>query len=480
MLDKVSADSSSSSAWQPVAAALRLQAVMHTAIHLTAHQDRCREHVIAFIAEAPRLLQQVQRTLALAPDTSASGGSSSSSSSSAGSAASMAAVAVAVGPLQQVLLQLPYELWYAGSADIDGLDALLASDSSAEAAMQLLCAYTHLMCNEHTAAAAGAPQNQRQQQQQLAGDVMLAMGLGRDSRTDAAVSGSSSSSNSSSVSSSSNSSNSRSRSSSACATSFRRPVQAGLLSISPVHQRLQRLPAAWRQLYLQGVQQTAANRMRCLHATLHVLVRHLPVSHGYTGIALNEQQQLQLQQRRQQEVHDLAANSTPAAAPAPRGFAAAAAAAAAEAAEAANAPELAASCSMTTCPALAEQAVLLVIEVLQLLAAKFEQTDQQLRYDSLFAYGRGAFLLHMQLVTLQSCPALRERHTGIVQQSAQQMMQLLRWQLQLVAQRSTPPRGADASAVPWTELFDSISDLAKQALFADLFDYSGKCLRDGV
>jgi hypothetical protein len=47
----------------------------------------------------------------------------------------METVVAAVVPLQQALLQLLYELWLNGSADGGVFDALLASDSSAEAAM---------------------------------------------------------------------------------------------------------------------------------------------------------------------------------------------------------------------------------------------------------------------------------------------------------------------------------------------------------
>jgi hypothetical protein len=119
--------------------------------------------------------------------------------------------------------------------------------------------------------------------------------------------------------------------------------------------------------------------------------------------------------------------------------------------------------------------VLLNIQVLQLLASMFEQAEQSLRYKCLQPYGHGACLLNRQLVVLQSCRALWERHSSVVQQSAQQLMQLMRWQLQLAAQRGTPPSGAAVSA--WETTVDSISDLAKQMLFAHLVDsYSGVCL----
>jgi hypothetical protein len=122
-----------------------------------------------------------------------------------------------------------------------------------------------------------------------------------------------------------------------------------------------------------------------LQATLDVLCRHLARAHSM----LDEQQQQQ-QQRRQQEERDLAANSTPA----PAGVAAAAAAAA-------NAPELAPTCGLVTCAVATEQAVLLVMEVLQLLAAMSEQPDQQLRFRSLDASGFGTCLLNRQLMALR-------------------------------------------------------------------------------
>jgi hypothetical protein len=68
-----------------------------------------------------------------------------------------------------------------------------------------------------------------------------------------------------------------------------------------------------------------------------------------------------------------------------------------------------------------------------------------------------------------------------VQQSAQQLMQLLRWQLQQAAQRSTPPGGADViAAIPrWDEVVEGISLLAKQTLFDALVDrYSGVCVHN--
>jgi hypothetical protein len=235
-------------------------------------------------------------------------------------------------------------------------------------------------------------------------------------------------------------------------------VQVGLLPISPVHEQLQLLPAAWRQLYLQEVQKAAPGGSKTfrlltyVEAPLYVLFRHLHHVHS----ALDEQEQ----QQQQQKEHVLAANTTPAAAPAPPGVAAAAAA-------------VAASCGLSYLVT-TEQAVLLVIGVLQLLAAMSEQDDQQLQFDSLDMYRHGALLLQQQLVVMQTCPALHERHSSVVQQSAQQLMQLLCWQLQQAAQRSTPPRGADASE--WEEVVDSISDSAKETLFDDLVDRcSGLC-----
>jgi hypothetical protein len=242
MLDKLAA-AGSSSACPPVAAALRLQAAMHSVIGFVAHQDWCREHSIA---EAPGLLQQVQRTLALLPNPSAPGDSSSSSSSS--SAGSVAAVVAAVVPLQQVLLQLLYKLCSDGAVDVGVLDASRADDSSAVAAMQLLCAYTYLMYAEHTAAAVAAGGAQ-QQQQRPHGDNIHGMRARDDSSAASAASGSSNSSSSNS--------RSDSRRGSACSASSKRPVQAGLSPISPVHDALQLIPAAWRQLYLREVLKAA-------------------------------------------------------------------------------------------------------------------------------------------------------------------------------------------------------------------------------
>jgi hypothetical protein len=303
MLDKLAAASSSGdSASQPVAAALRLQAAMHSAIGFIAQQDRCNEHVVPFIAEAPALLPQVQRALALLPDTSAPGDSGSSSSSSAGgssSAGSVATILAAVVPLQQALLQLIYDWRSDVSVHVDVVvrDALLASDSLAEAAMQLLCAYTYVIYDKHTAAAAAAAAGA--QQQQLGVAFIDGLPPRGDSSADAAVSGSSSSS----------------RSSSACSTLFKRPVQIGLLPISPVHKQLQLLPAVWRQLYLQEAQKaaqdgTTASLLMYMQAALHVLFKHT----GHAHCAVLQQQQQHCQQQQQQEERDLTFDSTPAAA----------------------------------------------------------------------------------------------------------------------------------------------------------------------
>jgi hypothetical protein len=275
LLDKLAASSSSSSSsvGMLVAAALHLQAVMYSAIDFVAQQDRCHEHARMFIAAAPALLQQVQRAVALLPGTPAPGDSSSGSSSSAGSVAAVVVSTVLsfVVALQQALLQLLYTMRYADSAHTGVQDsssaALLASDSLAEAAMQLLCAYTCLMYDQHTAAAAAAAGAHERQQQPLGGD--LRHGLRPEGDTVAcsayaAVFGSGSGSSSSS------------RSSNACSASFKRPVQIGLLPINPVHERLQLLPAAVRQVCVQQVQKAAKDKgMDCLlthvHATLHVL-----------------------------------------------------------------------------------------------------------------------------------------------------------------------------------------------------------------
>jgi hypothetical protein len=460
MLDKLDA-ASSSSACKPVAATLRLQAAVCSAIGFIAQQYQGFEHAIACITVAPGLLQQVQRALALLSDTSAPGDFSSIYAGILGSNGASVVLASAV-QLQQSLLQLLWDMWSAGSADVGVLDAVLGSDSLAEAAMQLVCAYTSLMYDEHTAAAAPAS-GQQGQQQQVGGNFVHGIRAQGDSSAAAAAAASASSSSSSI------------RSSSACAASCKRPVQVGLLPISPMHERLQLLPAACRQLCLQEVQKAAPDgsmdgMLTYVQASVHVLSRHLDAR---TARDEQEQQQQREQREQQHKKHDLAANSTSAAAAAaaPPGVEAAAATA--------DAQELAASYDLMTCPVTTEQAVLLVIELLQLLAAMLEQSDQQLRYDSLDAYGRGASLLNRQLVELQSCPALQERHSSVVQQSAQQLMQLLCWQLQQAVQRSTPPRGADASA--WEEAVDSIRDLAKRTLFDHVVDrYSGVCLRSSI
>jgi hypothetical protein len=201
-----------------------------------------------------------------------------------------------------------------------------------------------------------------------------------------------------------------------------------------VHEQLELLPVAWRRLYLDEALKAAAKGdmdvlLPDVRPALHVLGRHM----GHARIALDEEQ----------KEHDLAVNSTPAAA-------------------AANAPQVAASCGLT-CPVSTVEAVPLVIEVLQLLATMAEQPDRCPQYDSLDAYRHGALLLHSQLVMLQCCPALCERRSSAVQQSAQQIMQLLRWQLQLAAQRSTPPHGEDAS--DWEKFVDGVIDQAEQTLF---------------
>jgi hypothetical protein len=226
-------------------------------------------------------------------------------------------------------------------------------------------------------------------------------------------------------------------------------------------------------MYVQMVQNMAHNGsmdslLMHVHRVLRVLIRHL--QHAHT--LLSEQEQ---QQQLQQEEHDVATNSTPPAAPAAPHTPAAAAAAIAPAAAAAaaavdaDAPELAVSCSSAQqCSVMSESAVLLVIEGMQLLAAMSEQSDNELRYDSLLAYDQFAFLLHKQLMLLQSHPDLHDRRSSVVQTSAQLLMQLLCWQLQQAAQHSTPPGGVDASV--WQDVLYGIGDQAAQALYADFID----------
>jgi hypothetical protein len=227
-----------------------------------------------------------------------------------------------------------------------------------------------------------------------------------------------------------------------------------------VHEQVQVLPAAWRQLY---VRKAAHDGMLMqVQRILEGLFRHL--QHAHT-LADDEQEQQQ-----QQEERNEGTNRAPPVAPAPPNTPAAGAEANAPAAAAAAiaiAQELAARCS-SACIVLTEPAVLLVIEVMQLLAAASEQSDNDPRYDSLRACDQGACLLRTQLVLLRSHPELRDRRSSVVHTSAQQLMQLMqlmRWQLQLAAQRSTPPGGVDGAA--WQKALDSISDHAKQMLFAD-------------
>jgi hypothetical protein len=314
-------------------------------------------------------------------------------------------LAAAVVRMQQSLLRLAGDVEIAAEQDM--VQQMLAGSSIAEAALQLLCAYTHVLYEQHVTGQAARQQGsmQQQQQQQCAGDT-----------------------SSTAASSSSGSTAAASNASSSYQVSCRRVLQCRRLPITPVHERLKLLPAAGKQLYLQAVravlqeqQQRGVPVTAAAFEALLGLVRHLGAAE-------------RLFAQMEDQVCGRAYNA-----------AAAAAAAASEDPGATVAAALSAQASVveSKSPAVTAPAVLLVLQLLQLLAAELERHigDDTLVADAVHVCSA---VLSEQLILLVSSPSagFSVRRSVVLRQSGQQLLQLLRWQVQHAAQKREESGGS--------------------------------------
>jgi hypothetical protein len=304
----------------------------------------------------------------------------------------MARLALAVVRVQRCLLRVAQHSCRDKHGELVGLTAADAQTKQlAEAGLQLLWAHTHMLHKLWT--------HDRPQLHRSAGQLAASQAC-------------------------------NSNASSSSSSSSRRPVSFRLLPITSVHEKLKFIPAPTQQLYLQ--------------ALLALLERGRPggLCGGFATAAevlsrslLNENARLLAQEA---------------------GAAAAAAAAAAAHGRAAEADmdentttKVFAQLQSDT-QALTAPAVLLVIELLQLLAAKSE-TGQlgKLKLEPIMAFEQCCGLLVQQFGMLAACPSAgyAVRRAVVLRQSGQQLLQLLRWRMQIVASTEAATEAASSRRV---------------------------------
>jgi hypothetical protein len=324
-------------------------------------------------------------------------------------------VAASVFDLQQELASLAAQRIYVADSSeayvllMRAYDRVLPSNHIASGCLQLLWAYTHVLYEQHLAAAGAARGDQLQQQQ----EPVMQQPAGSRSSANAAASTSGGSSSTSSGSSS----------------RARRAVHAELFEIVPLHWRMKLFPAAGRQLYLQTVRESIGIDLKLVAAGIGEaadgLYKHLRAV-----------QAVQSQQQRQPLDDALATCST-------------------EAERSAaydtfnKQPALPVPESQS--PALLAPAVLLVVEVLMLLAALYERDAAAEGSVPLASpsepLARCALLLRQQLGMLTACHSagFSIRRSVVLRQSGQQLLQLLRWQLQRAVQQRGMQQDVDSS-----------------------------------
>jgi hypothetical protein len=221
---------------------------------------------------------------------------------------------------------------------------------------------------------------------------------------------------------------------SSSSSSLRRSVRFRHQDISPLHVRLKLLPAAGRQLYLQAVRAVMQQQqLELLSATALTAygVAEAPcgvINHLFVVVSIAN-------------VQRPAEEGEPATTSADREQKAAAAAAAVEADP--DAPPIWIGLQTEfecTSPAVAAPAVLL-LELLQLLAAYRDQQPKKLGKSGmeavLEATDECSQLLQQQLSMLTACNSAGYGiwRSVVLRQSGQQLLQLLRWQVQLLVRR---------------------------------------------
>jgi hypothetical protein len=220
--------------------------------------------------------------------------------------------------------------------------------------------------------------------------------------------------------------------------------------ISPLHERLKLLPAAGRQLYLQAVRAVVQQQEK----QLGLLSATAVTAYGVAEVACGVFNHLFIVVS-VANVQRPAEEGEPATASADREQKAAAAAAAAEADP--DAPPIRIGLQTEfecASPAVAAPAVLLLLELLQLLAAYHDQQPKKLGRSGmeavLEATDECSQLLQQQLSMLTACNSAGYgiRRSVVLRQSGQQLLQLLRWQVQLLVRRRRASSSSSSSRGP--------------------------------
>jgi hypothetical protein len=223
---------------------------------------------------------------------------------------------------------------------------------------------------------------------------------------------------------------------SSSSSSSRRPVRFQLLPIPSVHERLKFVPGAAQQLYLQALLALLEQgHLRGLYGGFATAAEVL------SGSLFDENARLLAQEAR-----------AIAAAAAARGSGRAGDAAKQEDPTDKLFTQLESDAQELTAPA-----VLLVLELLQLLAARSETGELGVfKIEPLMAFEQCCALLMKQLGMLAACRSAgcAVRRAVVLRQSGQQLLQLLRWRLQNIASQQACSSSSSSSAEEATEAAD--------------------------
>lgn len=255
-------------------------------------------------------------------------------------------------------------------------NAWVATSGLAETSLQLLCSYTRLLHHKHLAMQPELLQRRQQEAVKCSGKV----------------------------------------------STVRQPVQAALLPIPPVHERLKLLPTGAKQLHVQAIRSAAlaqggslapGGKGSGLRDVLAHTLMWADMQSAVDALTVHLRAVCMMDKLKQQQGSASSSSSNTVAA--------------AAAATAATVPA-------PHSPALTAPAVVLVIEALLLLAADIERSagSQKANHQQRDLFNHSNELLQKQLTMLSghSSDSYRITRSMVVRRSGQQLLQLVRWNIQ--------------------------------------------------
>jgi hypothetical protein len=364
----------------------------------------CFKMLQCTLRDAPGLqADAAAQVAALAADSASSDGLTLHGSAGRDVPASeeLAKLALAVVRMQRCLLRVAQTRIMSTDRAEARLSAVTEKPKQlAEAGLQLLWGYTHVL---HAVKAGAAPL-----QQQIVPAQQFATRQGGSKR------------------------------SSSSSSSSRRPVLFQLLAIPPVHEKLKFVPPPVQQLYLQALRALLQSQPSGLHRDVHTAADVLRGSLVLDVVRLNYQ-----------ELRAIAAAAA-------RGRGSAAAEVQDEELMNRSFTQRESDAQALTAPA-----VLLVIELLQLLAASCEAAGAGQREQQMTAVEQCLRLLMQQLGMLAACPSAgyAVRRAVVLRQSGQQLLQLLRWRMQNIGKMINCSSSSSSSSSGALAAAEGVEDL---------------------